>query len=201
VAQLSDQLRYTVSPGQGWYSFSPALPGSTPDFHGLIDRLQLTGAPADRMLLAASAAWRFAEHNFDEWSERWILIRDPEAARVDAVLSLDLHAAPDPNGADLYQRLAQEGAEGGGEFEVINRTCERLELDTGVAIIVHDFALPEPDEDLVDPVTERAVVGLFVAEVPVLAEFSLVTQDLGLTDEIVSDLLQVVRSFRIGQAS
>lgn len=200
MAEVTEQFRYSVALSEGWYSIFSSDPGKNFDPVALTDSFQLDEDRSERMKFALAGAWQFCKAGIDERSERWVLIRHPEEGRVDAVLALDIHGASSANGANEYFQLARDGAQGGDSIEVINRTTERMELDAGSAIVVHDFALPYPDQEIVDPVTERAVAGFFLKDVPFIVEFSLVTQDLGLTDHIVEDLMSVVRTFRIASA-
>ncbi|HEX3679597.1 MAG TPA: hypothetical protein VHU90_07745 [Galbitalea sp.] len=194
---VRDSYRYSLSLTEGWYPITPTGGQDAPDIDGLVSTLSLADGQEAGFRAAVDAVWRFACVGMVDGSERWVLVRDKRSGRIDAVLSLDLHASHGVSGPDAYSELAKAETGGDGAIEVINRTIDRHELSVGTAIAIHDFALPRPDPEPSGPATERAVLGLFLNTEPMMVEFSLITQDLGLTDSITEYLLRIVGTFEI----
>jgi hypothetical protein len=195
-----DGYRYSLRLTDGWYAITPVQGKDGPDTDGLISRLSLSEERTTELRAAVDTVWQFASIGLIDGSERWVLIGDPSLGRIDAVLSLDLHAARGESGPDAYVELARKGAAEDDSIEVINRTVERHELPVGTAVAIHDFALPRPDLEPSGPAIERAVVALFLTAEPMMVEFSLVTQDLGLTDSIGEYLMRIVGTFELEEA-
>jgi hypothetical protein len=183
-----------------WFEFKNAGREHEPNYSDFLDVWEVDDDIRQRLLFGLKNAWAFASANISENSRRWVMIQDARAGRVDAVLSLDV-VSREPGDDERYSKAARDEVSVGGNLEVINRTVSTRDAPAGPAVVIHDFVLPHSDEEERHPATERAVAGVFPLTWDVIAEFSLVTQDLGLFADIQGVLVSIVDSVSIAVES
>jgi len=115
------------------------------------------------------------------------LILAPTTGRVDAILSMRVVMVV-PEAYDNYLAAAR-ALEGRDDVELLNHVVEEVALPLGRAILTRDFIQPVSDGGVPAPATERGFLAVFVDGHDFAAEFTVLTQNLALFDDLGSYLM------------
>jgi len=118
----------------------------------------------------------------------YALVRRPDGGLVDALLTFRLVGRGEVTVDDYFEAASRPLAADG--VDVVNRTVERIQLPSGLGVASHDFTLDVDGEGVGNPALERAFLALFPEGTETVVEFSLLTQDLGLFDDVQLFLAQ-----------
>ena len=118
----------------------------------------------------------------------YALVRTPESGLVEALLSTRVSRVG-PTAYDDYLDVVQN-TPAAPDVEVLNRRIIEVTMPRGRGILVHDLTLALGQDGVPDPALERAFLALFVADTAALIEFTLITQDLALFEDIESYLME-----------
>jgi hypothetical protein len=193
------EFRFQLTTPGGWYLLESADESSASQPEVWLAAMKLAPDVEDRIQSAVARASHSAIASSRVGSERWILIRNPSSGIVDAILSLDFHLRVDAADASEYALLADAAGLEDRDVRVVNRTVRQVSEEERELVLVHDFVLPSRRTENGDPISERAIAAVFPREGLVMAELSVVTQDLGLLDDALGYLSGLLESFKLIQ--
>lgn len=185
----TDELQFLIRiPGDFF-----ALPRSGAD-EGLgsrLDDLGLADDVRDRLRYALDSVTAYAQSAGRGGRPHWAYVPTPASGRVEAILSLGF-LINDDGALERYHDVAEAQLAGSPSADLVRRTVTREELDSGSAVVVHDFVLEQTNGGIPDPAVERATVALVPPGADKVLEYSLVTQNLAAFADIADFLVQIV---------
>lgn len=146
------------------------------DAEGLINALHAVSATA--AALPAGARRNYA------------LVVSPGARRVEALLSIRVSTVTGKALADYL--AAAESVTSDDRAEIIDRSIREAELAAGRAVISHDFLLPASSGGIALPTLERGFLALFPTDRSTMIEFTIITQNLALFDDLAEYMIALV---------
>ncbi|QNO38145.1 hypothetical protein H4J02_03700 [Protaetiibacter sp. SSC-01] len=181
---------FTLSLAPQWW---PLGDGSDPIdavIDVLIERLAPELAPAEerglRASLAVHAEW--ARTLAPGQRRSYALVRDPETARADALLSWRYGEAPE--GAYEHMLASARAQTSTDTVELVDPSVVETRVPLGRAIVVHDVAYARTP-GVQRPARERCIVAVFFDDSDALLELTVSTIDLALFDDLPEYVLRL----------
>lgn len=167
---------------EGCFPVGVGIDESAESIEAVIEELGIGEFAAQQLRGSLSNAIEFLRLNGAESKQSWVYIRDGSSGRVDAVVTMEFFSVGEED-KEKYV-AAFRGSDQPPGAEVINRRVQLAELPNGEAVVVHDFLLDDSESNPAVPALERAIVGVFSRERAPMVEFTVLTQDLALFEDI-----------------